>query len=100
VVGHEVEHQLEAAAVDLRQQGVEVGECAEDGIDGAIVGDVVAEVGHGRDEDGREPYSVDAQRNQVIEALPDAGEVADAVAVCVLERPRVDLIDDAALPPG
>src|SRR4051812_35592492 len=36
----------------------------------------------------------------MVEAPPDALEVADAVAVRVLERARIDLVDDAALPPG
>jgi hypothetical protein len=33
----------------------------------------------------------------VIEACLDAAQVADAVAVGVLERARIDLIDDAVL---
>ena len=38
-------------------------------------------------------------RAEVVEVLDDAGQVADAVAVRVREAPRVDLVDDAALPP-
>jgi hypothetical protein len=36
----------------------------------------------------------------VIEAGTDAGKVTDAVAVRILQRPGIDLIDDAAFPPG
>ena len=78
---------------------VEVGERAEDRIDVAVVGDVVAEVGHGRGVEGRDPDGVDAEGGEVVEAGEDAGEVADAVAVRVLKGARIDLIDDAVLPP-
>jgi hypothetical protein len=35
----------------------------------------------------------------VIEVVDDPLEVADAVAVRIGEAPRVDLVDDATLPP-
>ena len=37
--------------------------------------------------------------HQVVETLENAIQVADAVAVAVLKRSRIDLVDDAALPP-
>ena len=86
--------------VRLRDQRVEVGQRAEERVDVAVVGDVVAEVGHRRRVEGRDPDGVDAEPAQVVEPLDDAAQVADAVAVAVLEAARVDLIDDAALPPG
>ena len=36
---------------------------------------------------------------QVVEALGDAVQVADAVAVRVLKAARIDLVDDGVLPP-
>jgi hypothetical protein len=36
----------------------------------------------------------------MVQPALDAGEIADAVAVRILERTRVDLVDDAAFPPG
>ena len=78
---------------------VEVGERAEQRIDAAIVGDVVAEVGNGRRVDRLYPDGVDAEAFEVIEPRPDAGEIADAVAVRVLKGPWIDLVDNAALPP-
>ena len=65
----------------LGDQPVEVGEGAEDRVDVAVVGHVVAEVGHRRAEERREPDGVDAEPRQVVEARRDAVEVADAVAV-------------------
>ena len=61
VARHEVDHHLEPEPVRLGQQGVEIGERAEQGVDGAVVGDVVAVVLHRRLEEGRDPDRVDAQ---------------------------------------
>jgi hypothetical protein len=36
---------------------------------------------------------------QIVELAPDAGEIADAIAVTIHKRARIDLIDDAAFPP-
>src|SRR5207248_2757888 len=77
----------------------EVLEVAEDRVDVAVVGDVVAEVSHRGAEEGRDPDGVDAQPRQVVEMTPDALEVADSVAVRVGEGPGIDLIDDRRLPP-
>ena len=49
---------------------------------------------------GESQMRVDAELDEVIQALADARQVADAVAVAVLERARIDLVDYAALPPG
>ena len=83
----------------LRQQIVEIGERAEARIDVAIIGDVIAEIGHRRGVDGRDPDRVDAEARQIVEPPLDPLEVADAVAVRVLKGARVDLVDHARLPP-
>jgi hypothetical protein len=57
------------------------------------------EISHGRGEDRRKPDRVDAQFGQIRQAPANAGEIAHTVAAFVLKRARVDLIDDAALPP-
>jgi hypothetical protein len=36
----------------------------------------------------------------MVQPLQDPAEVADAVAVGVLERTRIDLVDDGSRPPG
>ena len=58
------------AAKPLRP--VEVGEAAEERVDVRVVGDVVAEVGHRRAEDRRQPDRVDAQPLEVVQAVEDA----------------------------
>ena len=47
VVGDEVEDDAQIAHVRGVHEGVDVGQRAEQGVDVGVVGDVVAEVGHG-----------------------------------------------------
>ena len=47
VIGDEVEEELQAASVDGGDQTLEVVERAEERVDAGVIGDVVAEVGHG-----------------------------------------------------
>ena len=84
----------------LLEERVEVGERAEQRVDGAVVADVVAEVPHRRGKDGGDPDRVDSELRQMLESLRNPVEIADAVAVRVLERPRIDLVDHGSLPPG
>ena len=100
VVGHEVEQHAQPAVVRGRHQRVEVGERAEARVDRRVVGDVVAEVLHRRVVDRRQPDGVDAEPHEVVEPLRDPPQVADAVAVRVRERARIDVVDDAPLPPA
>src|SRR4051794_39125364 len=100
VVRNEIQQYTDVSPMCLGDELVEVGQRSEDRIDVAVVRDVVAEVLHRRAEDRRDPDRVDAQPLQVIESLDDARNVAGAVTVRILERPRIDLIDDPALPPG
>ena len=81
-------------------EAVHVGEGAVLGVDGGVVGDVVAEVDLGRGVHGGDPDGVDAEGLEVVEALGDAVEVADAVAVRVLETAGVDFVDDGMVVPG
>ena len=72
---------------------------AEQGIDVAVVADVVAGIAlRGAVERG-EPDGVDVQFGQLGQLGRDARQVADAVSVQVPERPRVHLVDDGGAPP-
>ena len=97
---HLVEDHLEAAAVGLGNQALEVGHRSHLGGDAVEVGHVIAEVAIGRRMDGREPDGIHAERGNVVELRLDALQVADADRNAVAERARVDLVDDGALPPG
>ena len=95
VVGNPVEGDAETVLMAASDQFVGIGECAEDRVDVAVVGDVVAEVMHGRREDRRDPQCVDTERRDVRDPLRDAGEVTDAIAVRVGERTGIDLVEDS-----
>ena len=96
---HLVDHDLQAQAVRLGDQLVEVGQVAEQRVDVAVVGDVVAEVLHRRGEEGRQPDDVHAQARDVVELVGDAGQVAHAIAIGVEVAARIDLVDDGFFPP-
>ena len=83
-----------------RNQRVEVSQAAELRIDIGVVGNVVAEVDHWRREDGRQPKCVDPKLDQMGQALHDPAQVADPISIAVLKRTRIDLINDARLPPA
>jgi hypothetical protein len=100
VVRHEVDDDLQPELVRLLDEPVHVREGAEQWIDVGVVGDVVAEIGHRRAKEGRDPHRVDAEPGQVVQPLQNAREIADPVAVRVHERARVDLVDDPLLPPA
>ena len=69
VVGDPVEDDPDAAGVGIGQEAVEVIEGPEEGVDGAVVADVVAEVGHRRPVERREPQRVDAEPREVVEVV-------------------------------
>ena len=65
---HLVDHHLEAEAVRLGDQRIEIGQRAEHRIDVAIVGDVVAEILHRRREERRDPDRVGAELGDIAAA--------------------------------
>ena len=69
-------------------------------VDLAVVGDVVPVVAQRGRVEGQEPERGDAEALEVVELLDQAPEVADAVAVAVVEGPHVELVDDGVLVPG
>src|SRR5690606_12235885 len=73
---------------------------AEQRVDAAVVGHVVAAVGHRGGVERGQPDGVDPEVAEVGEALAYSGQVADAVSGGVGEAADVDLIDDGITPPG
>ncbi len=100
MIGHQVHQDPQSQPVCAVDQGVEVVESAETGVDVAVVGDVVAPVGHGRRVERSDPDEVDAQVCQVVETAVDPNQVTDAVTVRVGERSEVHLIAHRAVPPA
>ena len=67
VVRHPVEEHPHAALVRFGEQAIEVGERAEERIDVAVVGDVVAEVGHRRRKNGESHTASTPSQHEVVE---------------------------------
>ena len=86
VVRHEIQEQLDPTRVERIDQRVEVGKPAEDRIDVLEVLDVVAEVAHRRGMDRRQPHRGHAQLREMAQACHDSGQVAQPVAVRVLQN--------------
>ena len=99
VVDDQVHHELDVVLVRGFEQLIEVFHGAELGHDGTVVGDVVAVVIVRGGVDGGEPQHLNAQLGEVRDLLGDTGQVADAVAVGVVEGAGVDLVDNGFLPP-
>ena len=106
VIGDEVQDDLDAAPVALRDQRVHRRRRAVIRVDAVVVGDVVAVVARRR-VDRHEPDGVDPEVGrgrgvsvvQVVELLDQPRQVAFAVAVRVAEAADEDFVDDGAVPP-
>ncbi|CAM5693532.1 hypothetical protein SGLAM104S_08783 [Streptomyces glaucescens] len=99
VVHDEVDDDPHAPLVGGVDELHEVGEVAELRQHRRVVGDVVPAVPERRLEERRQPQAVDAEPLQIVELGGQALEVADAVAVAVLEGTDEDLVEDGTLEP-
>ena len=99
VVHDEVDDHAHAALVRGVDELHEVREVAELRQHRGVVGDVVTAVPQRGLEERRQPEAVDAQPLQIVELGGDALEVADAVAVAVLEGADEDFVEDGAFEP-
>ncbi len=99
VVRDDVEQHLDAEPPRGAHQQVELAEVAEERVDVAVVGHVVAVVVLRRGIEGAQPDPVDAELLQVRQPGPDPGEIADAVTGAVQEAADIHLIDHGVAPP-
>lgn len=99
VIHHQVHHELDAARVHCIKQLFPIRECAKFVHNVAVIADVITVVVVRRFIDRTQPYDVDAELLQIIELFQNPAQVAAAVAVAVLETARINLIDNAFLPP-
>src|SRR5437879_10695639 len=95
VIGHKIDDDLEAALVGLSDKGIESLQVTEDGINTAVVGNVVAKVGHWRGIEGRDPHGIHAKPGQVVKLVYDALQISDAITIAVFETAGVNLINHA-----
>ncbi len=99
VVHDEVHHDLQAALVSLGEQLVHVLERAEQRVDVLVVGDVVAVVVLRGPVHRGQPQHVHAEICEIVEPAGDALQIADAVAIGILEGTGIDLVDHRVSPP-
>jgi hypothetical protein len=99
VIWGEIEHQPNAGGVQRVDELVQVLQRAEPRVHVEVVRDVVPEIYARRPKDRRKPYRVHAEPSQVIDALAEAAEVTQPVAIRIGEAVRVDLVEDRSLPP-
>ena len=81
------------------QERTEIIEGAEVRINIVVIGDVVTVVAHWRWIKRQKPEGSDAEFLEVIEFLDQPAKIADAVAVAVVKRLDVELVDDGVLVP-
>ncbi len=99
VVHDQIHDDPQTTSVRFGEQFVHVFHRAEQRIDGLIVGDVVAVVVLRGLVYRRQPQHVHAKVREIVESAGDALQIADAVAVGILEGPRIDLVDHRIRPP-
>src|SRR5205085_4706445 len=95
----EIQNQVDVAGMQLGKQLIEVVQRSVGRIDRTEIRDVVAEVAHRRALDRGEPDRVDAKPGEMVDAIDQPAQIADAIAIAVLKRLHRDLVDDGALPP-
>ena len=95
VVHDQVHDDLQAALVRFGKQLVHIGHRAEQRVDVLVVGDVVL---RGPVHRGQ-PQHVHAKVGKIVEAAGDALQIADAVAIGILEGTGIDLVDHRVGPP-
>src|SRR5262249_15788874 len=89
----------QASTLGVLHEAAKIPHGTEYRVDVAVIGDVVAVVAAGARVEGQQPKRGKAEVAQVTETFGEADEVADAVAVRILERLNVQLIDDDVLKP-
>ncbi len=99
VVDDEFGDDPQATALGFDDEAAEILHGPEIGIDGAVVGDVVAVVAPRRGIERQQPKRGDAEILQIVELFGQSCEIADAVIVAVGKRLDVQLIDDGVLVP-
>src|SRR5581483_8789551 len=83
----------------LLDQGIQILECAKNGIDITIVANVVAKVGHRRGVDGGEPENVNPKPAQIVESADNTRQIANPVPVAIHKTSWIYLVDYTRLPP-
>lgn len=99
VIWHKVQNKLDTGRIRGLEQILQILHRSERRVDCVEIGNIVAEIGHRRLEHRTQPCAGDAHLLQVRQLLNNAANVADTVAITVVERARVDLVEGGRLVP-
>ena len=97
MVEYHIKHKTDAACLCRADERIHILHRAEARIDGAVVRDIVAVVLLRRDEERSQPEEVDAELPQIVELGGDAIQIAESVAVHIVEGFRIDLVNNLVL---
>ncbi len=100
VVHYYIHHDADVARVGGSQQRLEICHGAVGGVDGKVVGNVVAVVHLRGYVDRGQPEGIDPQGFEIVEAGHDPLEVAGATGSGILKALGVNLVNHGTLPPG
>ena len=103
MIGHEIDHYFNIASVRFLDQLFEIIKRAENRINITIVRHIVAHISLRRWIKRRKPNRIDAKRIvaalNIIKLIDHAAQVADAIAIRILKRSRIDLIKSVNVAP-
>lgn len=99
VVEYEIHDDADIALLRFRDEFLHICHCAIRRIDATVIGNIVTIIDHRRGIDRCEPDSTRAEGFQVIKMTRDTRDVTNTAACRVLETFRIDLVDNAFLPP-
>ena len=103
MIGHEIDHYFNIASVRFLDQFFEVIKRTENRINITIVRHIVAHISLRRWIKRRKPNCIDAKRIvaalNIIKLIDHAAQVADAIAIRILKRSRIDLIKSVNVAP-
>ena len=100
VVEHQIQQNADTVSVRGLDQDIHVFERSKNGIDIAVVADVVPVVHLRRPKNRTHPDRADSEGAEVGNTTGDPGKVSDAVAVAVLKTTGIYVVDRGIRPPG
>src|SRR5437763_16630000 len=99
VVDDELGEHADVARVRFVDEAAEVVERSVDRVDRRVVRDVIPIVFERRGIKGKQPQAVDAEVLEIRQLLRQAGEIADPVAIAVVESTYVYFVDECVFVP-
>src|ERR1700751_3082637 len=100
MVQHHFDDDAQPALVGYRKKALKVLQRSIAGMNGPVIGNVIADVSKGRRKEGHQPYRIDTQLLKIIQPLRETCEIANAVPVGIVEGAHMHLINDCVLVPA